>query len=34
LSNQASSALDAVPWPAGDRSLLDGLKRALLERAS
>jgi geranylgeranyl diphosphate synthase type I len=34
LSNEASSALDAVPWPAGDRLLLDGLKRALLERAS
>jgi geranylgeranyl diphosphate synthase type I len=32
LSSEASAALNAVPWAAGDRVLLDGLKRALLDR--
>lgn len=34
LSSEATAALDAVPWPPGDRLLLDGLKLALLERVS
>ena len=32
LSSEATAALDAISWPAGDRLLLDGLQRALLER--
>jgi geranylgeranyl diphosphate synthase type I len=34
LSSEASAALDTIPWSAGDRLLLDGLKRALLDRVS
>jgi geranylgeranyl diphosphate synthase, type I len=34
LAAEASAVLDTMPWPAGDRLLLDGLKRALLERVS
>ena len=34
LGAEASAALDAAPWAAGDRLLLDGLMRALLERTS
>lgn len=33
LASAASAALDAVSWPVGVRLLLDGLKRALLERS-
>ena len=34
LSAQARDALAAAPWAPGDRPLLDGLLKALLERAS